>query len=186
MKRSNAMSLLSIGALSLCGALTIVSCADGAPVDETDGALSGPLARNCGTQDHSQAHQAEIQRKLESLRALNRYNTASLTGPITIDVYFHVVTNGSTGQLSDAEIQGQIDFLNESYGGDDAFFWDNRTVSDSALDVPFRFDLKGITRTAGFLSGPLQTGGRNGWRGWTGRVCKLCVRAAGSEMPRPV
>ena len=48
----------------------------------------------------------------------------------TVPVYFHVVTDGTVGALTDADIAVQMDVLNTTFGG-----------------TGFRFDLAGVTRT---------------------------------------
>jgi hypothetical protein len=60
----------------------------------------------------------------------------------TVPVYFHVVTDGSTGNLTSKEISDQIAVLNQNFGG-------SRTG--------FGFTLAGVTRTdnaAWFYAGP--------------------------------
>ena len=54
----------------------------------------------------------------------------------TIPVYFHVVTSGKLGQVTNAQIRQQMDVLNLSFGG---FY--------GGVDTGFRFALKGVTRT---------------------------------------
>ena len=51
---------------------------------------------------------------------------------VTVPVWFHVVTNGSLGNLTDRQIDAQIDVLNSEFGGS---------------DTGFAFDLAGVTRT---------------------------------------
>jgi pregnancy-associated plasma protein-A len=54
----------------------------------------------------------------------------------TVPVYFHVVTDGSTGNLTDAQIAGQIRVLNNTFGG-----------GEGGADTGFRFQLAGVDRT---------------------------------------
>jgi hypothetical protein len=54
----------------------------------------------------------------------------------TIDVYFHVITDGTQGVLSDRDIANQIRVLNVTFGG-----------GEGGVDSGFSFDLAGITRT---------------------------------------
>jgi hypothetical protein len=35
----------------------------------------------------------------------------------TVDVYFHVVTDGTTGAVTDADVARQIDVMNMGFGG---------------------------------------------------------------------
>jgi hypothetical protein len=51
---------------------------------------------------------------------------------VTVPVWFHVVTNGSVGDLTDRQIDAQIRVLNTEFGGS---------------DTGFSFDLAGVTRT---------------------------------------
>jgi pregnancy-associated plasma protein-A len=51
---------------------------------------------------------------------------------VTVPVWFHVVTDGSVGNLTDRQIDAQIDVLNSEFGGS---------------DTGFAFDLAGVTRT---------------------------------------
>jgi hypothetical protein len=51
-------------------------------------------------------------------------------------VYFHVVTDGATGAVTDAQIAGQIDVLNNTFAG-----------GEGGADTGFRFTLAGITRS---------------------------------------
>ena len=51
---------------------------------------------------------------------------------VTVPVWFHVVTDGSLGNLTDRQIDAQIDVLNSEFGGS---------------DTGFAFDLAGVTRS---------------------------------------
>ena len=62
----------------------------------------------------------------------------------TVPVYFHVVTDGATGALTDAQIATQISVLNKTFSG-----------GEGGADGGFRFVLAGTTRTddAGWFYG---------------------------------
>jgi hypothetical protein len=53
-----------------------------------------------------------------------------------VPVYFHVVTDGSIGALTDAQIASQIRVLNTTFGG-----------GEGGADTGFSFRLAGVTRT---------------------------------------
>ena len=64
----------------------------------------------------------------------------------TVPVYFHVVTAGATGNVTDAEIANQIKILNQDFAG-----------KEGGADTGFSFVLAGVTRTdnaAWFSTGP--------------------------------
>jgi len=54
----------------------------------------------------------------------------------TVDVYFHVITNGSTGDLTTAQINEQMRVLNKTYGG-----------QEGGAYTGFTFRLAGVDRT---------------------------------------
>ena len=54
----------------------------------------------------------------------------------TVPVYFHVITDGSVGSLTDRQIRSQIGVLNDGFDG-----------SEGGTDTGFSFTLTGITRT---------------------------------------
>ena len=54
----------------------------------------------------------------------------------TIPVYFHVVTDGTAGALTDAQIAAQIDVLNSTFAG-----------GEGGARTGFSFTLAGVTRT---------------------------------------
>lgn len=71
-------------------------------------------------------------------------------GTVTIPVYFHVITNTSgAGNLTDAQIQAQIDVLNKAFSGLDKLP-NGTTPNGATVNTPFRFVLatNGIDRTA--------------------------------------
>ena len=55
---------------------------------------------------------------------------------MTVPVYFHVITDGATGALTNAEISAQIAVLNDTYAGD-----------EGGARTAFSFRLAGVTRT---------------------------------------
>lgn len=64
----------------------------------------------------------------------------------TVPVYFHVVTDGATGNVTDAQIADQITVLNKTFGG-----------QEGGARTGFSFTLAGVTRTnnaAWFHAGP--------------------------------
>lgn len=64
----------------------------------------------------AKAMDADLRAKLAEARADGRAPSgAAVSG--NIPVYFHVITNGSKGQLSASEINAQIDVLNAAYAG---------------------------------------------------------------------
>jgi hypothetical protein len=54
----------------------------------------------------------------------------------TVPVYFHVVTDGTVGELTDDQIAAQIDVLNNTYAG-----------GEGGAVTGFRFELADVTRT---------------------------------------
>jgi hypothetical protein len=59
---------------------------------------------------------------------------ASMTA--TVPVYFHVITDGSLGNLTNGQISAQIGVLNDTFGG-----------GEGGDDTGFGFSLAGVTRT---------------------------------------
>jgi hypothetical protein len=55
---------------------------------------------------------------------------------VTVPVYFHVVTDGATGALTDAQIAGQMAVLNNTFAG-----------GEGGAATGFTFTLAGVTRT---------------------------------------
>ena len=63
-------------------------------------------------------------------------NKAPADFSATVPVYFHVITDGSTGNLTDSQIRAQIAVLNKTFGG-----------GEGGADTGFSFTLAGTTRT---------------------------------------
>jgi hypothetical protein len=71
---------------------------------------------------------------------------AGRTFRTTVPVYFHVVTDGSIGNLTEAQIAAQMNVLNVTFAG-----------GEGGTETGFRFKLVGVTRTDNadwFYSGP--------------------------------
>ncbi len=54
----------------------------------------------------------------------------------TVPVYFHVITDGAAGNVTDSQIDAQIGVLNNTFGG-----------GEGGADTGFSFRLAGVTRT---------------------------------------
>jgi hypothetical protein len=64
----------------------------------------------------------------------------------TVPVYFHVVTDGAIGNVTRAQINAQMNVLNNTFAG-----------GEGGTDTGFSFELKGVTRTDNakwFYAGP--------------------------------
>jgi hypothetical protein len=87
-----------------------------------------------------QAYEAALAERREpgALSALdNGWNRRRSGGPVTIPVVFHVIqADPSSGALSRAEIDDQIDVLNDSFAG-----------TTGGVDTGFRFELAAVDRT---------------------------------------
>ena len=73
---------------------------------------------NAISQKQAAGMNADLQNKLDDLRrsgALSR--RGELSASVTVPVYFHVIHDGSQGNLGSAQINDQIDVLNAAYGG---------------------------------------------------------------------
>jgi hypothetical protein len=82
---------------------------------------------------------------------------------VTIPVYFHVVTDGSLGALSDADIRAQIRVLNVTFRG-----------GEGGDDTGFSFELAGVTRTDNARWYAMRSGGAE-------REMKKALKQGGDE-----
>ncbi|MFI2433943.1 zinc metalloprotease [Streptomyces sp. NPDC018693] len=64
----------------------------------------------------AQAMDADLRKKVDRLRTSGR-NVSALAAGTSIPVYFHVIHNGTAGQLSSADINAQMNVLNAAFGG---------------------------------------------------------------------
>jgi hypothetical protein len=117
-----------------------------------------PVLR-CGTPDINPTTAKRLEYNLNKLMTgrgsfepvQNNLRTWNATArrTVTIPVYFHVITaaDTTTGNLTDAQIQAQIDVLNRGFSGQDKLA-NGTTPNGTAAVSPFRFVLRGIDRTA--------------------------------------
>jgi hypothetical protein len=101
--------------------------------------LKGP--RGCATHQPSEIEADAIERHTEMLQSLMQRDgrfDAVANATVTVNVYFHVITNTSgSGNVTDAQIADQIQVLNDSYSG-----------LTGGANTKFRFQLAATTRTA--------------------------------------
>jgi hypothetical protein len=66
----------------------------------------------CGTRDHSDAERQSVDNEVKASRQ------GGTTTPVpggTINVYFHAITDGTNGKITDKQIGDQINVLNQAY-----------------------------------------------------------------------
>ena len=127
--RRRALSLAAIAALTLALvptpvlAAAIGACAPGGDAGTTLVGRGGAAREK----DTGQVH------KDMPARAKGQ---ASASLAVSVPVWFHVITNGSVGNLTTQQINAQITALNNGFGGD-----------EGGDDTGFSFTLAGVTRT---------------------------------------
>ncbi|MFJ6382824.1 zinc metalloprotease [Kitasatospora sp. NPDC092039] len=109
------------------------ACAD-------DGAGAGAAARRPAgsgpSRDPNEVSTAQARAMQADLgRRLARLGTGRVRAgaSVTVPVFFHVIHDGDAGRLDQAAVSGQIDHLNESYGG----------RGEGNVGSPFHFELAG-------------------------------------------
>ncbi|MFI2609582.1 zinc metalloprotease [Kitasatospora sp. NPDC018619] len=113
-------------------------CADGG-AGGTGAAARMPAGHRPGrdpnevSAQEARAMQADLDRRLAALGGA-RHRAAT---PTTVPVHVHVIHDGDAGRLDQAAVNGQVDHLNESYGG--------RGEGNTAS--PFHFELVGTDWT---------------------------------------
>jgi hypothetical protein len=120
--------------------------ADTLPLDLA--ARTGPGGQvRCATRDLTSTRLAEVEREVSKAQL----NAVSL--PATIDVYFHVLSAGATGNVSDAMVSAQMDVLNEAYNSLGWFFnlvsvdrTDNATWFGNCQSAGTEAQIKGALR----------------------------------------
>lgn len=74
---------------------------------------SADSKRGCGVTEPTAERKQEIEREVQS--ALATTPTAFALTPTVINVYFHIITNGTAGDLTQNQINSQISVLNAGY-----------------------------------------------------------------------
>src|SRR5262245_14663606 len=90
--------------------LVVVGCAAEAPPSGP----TGSKLRRCAVPDMTVAQATKVENKLDRLL---RVEPERVPGSIMIDVHAHVITDGTNGKLTQAQIQSQVDVLSEAYAG---------------------------------------------------------------------
>jgi hypothetical protein len=124
----------------VCQALTseadeLSACDDIASDDVVEQFVSrGGHANKCGTPHPSILERERVEAEVDAFTKTVAYAT---TGPVTIPVAFHLITDGSTGNVSDFMIRAQISVLNDAYAG-----------KTGGTGTRFQFALASIDRTS--------------------------------------
>jgi hypothetical protein len=130
-----ASAVIAAGALSvapggaLAGAVSVF-CDPG--VDGGASGASSQAALGRGVGDAREPDLGEIHQDLPS----SAKNKAARSFRVTVPVYFHVVTDGSIGAVTDEQIDAQISVLDNTYAG-----------GEGGATTGFAFELAGVTRT---------------------------------------
>lgn len=98
------------------------------------------ITPRCATEEPPLAERIALDRRIEEMRKSVPEERAA--GSVEIPVFFHILTNEARneGDISDADVQRQIDVLNVAYAGNGP--------GGTGSPTPFRFVLRGIDRTA--------------------------------------
>lgn len=95
----------------------VASCEDVAPDEDVATLLAAKgdsAAAKCGTRHPVESERERIEAEVHE-RIQNVAGTSSHATGGTIPVYFHVITNGTAGNVTDAQINSQINVLNQAY-----------------------------------------------------------------------
>ncbi len=93
----------------------------------------------CSTREPSEDNRTAIQADMDRFRVLRGRAVERAAGSVTVQVYWHVINTGpaiANGNISQAQIDAQIQVLNDSYSG-----------ATGGVNTPFRFVLAGVDRT---------------------------------------
>jgi hypothetical protein len=109
-------------AMGVGAAMTLGACADS--TDDVDGEeIEGTQPEGwvddyileCATPDVDEDTVARIDAEVKDYLAAHKYDTISNATGGTINVYWHVINNGSAGNVSDQAIANQINVLNSAF-----------------------------------------------------------------------
>jgi len=103
----------------------------GLQYDEDNGSRDLGIERHCGTHDLSSDDTDRSNLALANL-AKNQDISRMRMANIIVPTYFHVITDGTIGSITDDEIDLQIDVLNEGYGGRFIFQLEGKTTTDNS------------------------------------------------------
>ncbi|MDX1934178.1 MAG: zinc metalloprotease [Capsulimonadales bacterium] len=105
----------------------------------------------CGTYNPTPAEAQQIESRTKTLLTKLKLSKGVAAAPAlaNIDVYVHVITraDGTTGNVTDENIQKLVDVLNDGFAGNYKLP-DGVTPLGPNANTRFRFTLKGIDRTA--------------------------------------
>jgi hypothetical protein len=96
---------------------------------------AAPVAAGRGAGVAGKAYEPDLGQAAVDLPARAK-NRAPSTFSAVVDVYFHVITDGSVGSLTTRQINDQIRVLNKTFGG-----------QEGGSYTGFSFQLAGVTRT---------------------------------------
>jgi hypothetical protein len=114
----------TISVLGVAAAMTLGACADQEDVDGEEIEGTQPegwvddYILECATIDHDEVTAAAVQADVDSYMSAHKYDTIAMATGGTINVYWHVINNGtstSQGNISDTSIASQINVLNAAY-----------------------------------------------------------------------
>lgn len=126
------------------------SAAGGELVGREDGATF--------TKAEARAMERGLDRALEA-KGLTLKQAKKKRVQATVPVYWHTITDGSTGALTDGEIQGQIDVLNDAYAGTGFTF--DLVDTDSTDQPDWYHGLDSDTPEEAAMKSELRQGGAN-------------------------
>ena len=133
-------------------------------IRHVDGSVHAGL--RCGVKDPSHGERDAVERGLREYRKQSNFGALVPTaaGPISMPVWFHIVTKTSkgvtTGNVTDAQIASQLQVLNDAYAGRGPN-QQGSPVSGLGADTPFRFVRAGVNYTVNstwYAAGPGSTG----------------------------
>ena len=112
------------------------------------------LEERCGTKDLTADENIQVENMLADYRkhtkgGFNAQRNMGIQSIISIDVYFHIIhRSDGIGNVNDSVVARQIQVLNDAFGGE-APSYSNCVggFQPPGINTPFRFILKGTTRT---------------------------------------
>ena len=71
--------------------------------------------RGCGVVEPTAERKVQIENEVQAALAAQRTDITAALTPTVISVYFHVITSGTVGDLTQSQITSQISVLNDAY-----------------------------------------------------------------------